>query len=127
MKEKNKPIKKNMSAVVAQSQLERNELVQENRERFDEKAYEDKKDEREDTKAEKNNSSFWVKNKTHVKNISITFLGRSALIGYSIWITAFAVCVTQDKLFWMLFIPIFLIILDTLYICIVRKGIEFDW
>jgi len=121
-----------MSAAIAPLQLEVNAVAQENLERFDEKAYEDKKDERQGTNSNSNensiNSTFWKNNKIHIKNILITFLCRSTLIGYSIWITAFFVCVNRENnLYWLLTIPIFLIILDTLYICTVRKGIEFDW
>jgi hypothetical protein len=85
--------------------------------------------EEEDVAASKKekNPKFFSKYGIHIKNITITFIFRSCLIGYSIWITAFVACMQQKTLFWLLIIPIFLIILDMLYVCIMRKGIEFDW
>ena len=75
----------------------------------------------------KTKSTFFSKNGIHILNITRTLSLRMCIIGYSIWITAFVACIQQNKLFWMLIIPIFLIFVDTLYICIIRKGIEFDW
>ena len=70
--------------------------------------------------------AFFLKNKTHIKNIAKTILGRLGLIVYSFWITAFVSCATNENLYWLLAMPIFLIILDTMFICLMRKGIEFD-
>ena len=62
-----------------------------------------------------------------VKRFGRTILMRLLLIAYSILIVYFMACITQDSRKWYLMIPVCFIILDTLYICIVRKGVEFDW
>ena len=95
--------------------------LQDNQETFvDEKSIPTKNDERD-------KFDFFLKNKSHIKNIAKTVLGRSGLIVYSFWITAFVSCATNENLYWLLAMPIFLIVLDTMFICIMRKGIEFDW
>ena len=62
-----------------------------------------------------------------VKRFTRTITMRLLLIAYTILIVYFMACVNKDETKWFLMIPVFFIVLDTLYICIVRKGTEFDW
>lgn len=62
------------------------------------------------------------------------FLLRLCLIFYSLLIVYFEMCslsISSSSLArgfnWLLVIPIFLMVLDTLYVCLWRKGVEFDW
>ena len=54
-------------------------------------------------------------------------LTRLCIIIFSLWSIFFAACITQNKSFWSLTILIFLIVLDTTFIGIFRKGTENDW
>ena len=62
-----------------------------------------------------------------VERFARAILIRLLLIVYSIIIIYFMACITTDNSYWYLMIPVFFIALDTLFICIVRKGIEFNW
>ena len=65
--------------------------------------------------------------KIFTRNILKTILIRLCLIGHSLCIIYFSACVSQDNTYWFLIAPVFLIVLDTAYICIFRNGVEFDW
>ena len=62
-----------------------------------------------------------------VERFARAILIRLLLIVYSIIIVYFMACITTDNNYWYLMIPVLFIALDTLFICIVRKGIEFNW
>jgi len=98
-------------------QEEINEKVVQVEERFDEKAAEEK-----DQNNDESKSRRYI-----IENLTRFICMRLCLFAYSLTITLFIVCISKKTLYWLLIIPIFLILVDTLYICIARKGIEFDW
>ena len=74
-------------------------------------------------------ASFYDKH-IHIFNILRLLLMRGCMIAYSIWQTDFCACIFQTQngsLWWLLMIPVLLIIIESLYICVFRKGVEFDW
>ena len=60
-------------------------------------------------------------------HICRTVVMRTCLLVYSVMIIYFVTCMIQDSVKWLLLIPLVFIILDAVFICVVRKGIEFDW
>ena len=62
-----------------------------------------------------------------LSHICRTVVMRTCLLVYSVMIIYFVTCMIQDSVKWLLLIPLVFIILDAVFICVVRKGIEFDW
>jgi len=75
--------------------------------------------------SELNHEKYHIHN-SHIKNILVTLSCRLILIALSIYLVQIISCAISNKNY-SLFTLTLVIILDTAYVCIKRKGIDFKW
>ena len=63
---------------------------------------------------------------THIKNILATITCRLILIGIGTYMTEMVGCMIKKE-YYSLFVFSIIIFLDTIYLCVKRKGIEYNW
>lgn len=52
---------------------------------------------------------------------------RLSFLAFSCFIIALSICLSKDYKFLILIIPVLTIIAETIFICVKRKGKDFDW
>lgn len=63
---------------------------------------------------------------THIKNILASIICRLILIGIGTYMTEMIGCMIKKE-YYSLFVFSIIILLDTVYLCMKRKGIEYNW
>jgi hypothetical protein len=64
---------------------------------------------------------------THIKNILAAITCRLILIGIGAYMTEIIGCMSVKNEYYSLFVFSIIIFFDTVYLCVKRKGIEYNW
>ena len=66
-------------------------------------------------------------NKKFIAQMIIFVLIRAVILAISCYMLAFVVCASESNYFYFLIIPILVILIETIYFAVWRRGREINW